>query len=345
MEYGGSEEIDLSADHPGLPLGLVKSHCLDKHAGQKLKAHSSLVQSDDSVILWGGRIPDFLGVDGRRAVEILRWPESFVDLAVALLPRVSGCGRAKDEQLSELNAFGLTGDDGILTPLGHKLAYHLDEYNIQADPAEECDFTECLEIGRGSRILDIGCGAGQTLFRLQRFDPAECAGLDRDIENLAWGCRLQPRFCGNPVGFICASGENIPFVDDRFTHVLSRVALNYMHLDRALKEAVRVLKPGGLLSIRAINVGYYLNLLRKTRNMRRIAANTYKLGWGCVAAFTGFQVHPRRKWAAKEIFSPLFRLRKILSDAGCEITHWKHNGSCLGIPVTTSIVAAKKPNR
>jgi ubiquinone/menaquinone biosynthesis C-methylase UbiE len=170
-------------------------------------------------------------------------------------------------------------------------------------------------------------------------------GLDHDVESLAWGCRLQPRFGKYPVGFICASGENIPFGENRFTHVLSRVALNYMHLERALNEAVRVLKPGGLLSVRVMNVGYYLNLLRKARNMKRVAANAYKLGWGCVAAITGFQVHPDRGLAAREIFAPLFRMRKMLRSAGCEITHWKHINAYLSFPISTALVAVKSPHR
>jgi SAM-dependent methyltransferase len=341
MENRDRIVVDLASSRSGLPKGLIQpaKKC---HTLQTSKENTCVASSPNSVVLWGARIPDFIGVDGHRAVEILRWADSFVDLAAAVLPIIEAGDYVAPNRLTELQAKGLADSHGKLTILGAKLAYHLREYNRQSDPEEACDLAEYMEFGNDSRLLDIGCGAGQTLFRLQRFGLAECVGIDHDIESMAWGYRMQPRLGANPVDFVCASGEAIPFANNRFTHVISRVALNYMHQACVVKEVVRVLESGGILSFRVMNVGYYLRLLSKARSIRRVAANLYKLGWGCVAVLTGFQFQPQRRLAAKETFAPLFRLRKLLHKAGCDVLHWKNNTTFLGFPDSTTLVAKKR---
>ncbi len=277
-------------------------------------------------------IRDFIGANSRHAMEILGWSDSFVDLTAAVLPNIAAGASVESNFMSEIQAKGLIGSNRKLTKFGAKLAY-IAEYDTQADPLQACDLVEDLALGNDSRILDMGCGAGQTLSRLKRFGLGECVGIDHDIESLAWGFRMRPRLGKNTVVFICATGEAMPFAENRFTHVLSRVALNYMHQARAIKEAVRVLEPGGILPFRVMNMGYYLKLLCKAPNMRRMAANLYKLGWGCVAALTGFQFLPQRKWAAKEIFAPFFKMRKLLHKAGCDVVHWKNHESFLDSPL------------
>ncbi|MGD0654665.1 MAG: class I SAM-dependent methyltransferase [Thermoguttaceae bacterium] len=341
MENCDRVVIDLASSRSGLPKGLIQPAI--KHKTLQTSTENTCVASlPNSVVLWGGRIPDFIGVDGRHGVEILGWSDSFVDLAAAVLPIIEAGDYVAPNLVTELQAKGLADSHGKLTKLGAKLAYHLREYNRQSDPEEACDLAEYMEFGNDSRLLDVGCGAGQTLFRLQRFGLAECVGIDHDIESMAWGYRMQPRLGTNPVDFVCASGEAIPFAENRFTHILSRVALNYIHQKHAVREAVRVLEPGGMLSFRVMNVGYYLRLLSKARSIRRVAANLYKLGWGCVAALTGFQFQPQHRLAAKEIFATLFRLRKLLHKAGCDVLHWKNNTTFLGFPDSTTLVAKKR---
>lgn len=314
------------------------------NAAISVKIHPELApcHSLNSSGLWVGSIRDFLGLDSSCALGILRWGDDFVNLAASILPDLAAGDRVTPDDMNEMQAEGLTDSNHKLTSLGAKLAYHLAEYHRQSDRSEACNFVEDMDFGSRSRILDVGCGAGQTLFRLQSFSPAECVGIDCDIESLAWGYRMQSHLGKNPVAYVCATGEAIPFANNRFTHILSRVALNVMHQDRAIKEAARVLEPGGMLSLRVMNVGYYLRLLSKARSVRRVAANVYKLGWGSVAAITGFQVDPQRKWAAHEVFTPLFRMRKLLLNAGCDIVHWKHHESSFGFPVVTIMVAKKR---
>jgi ubiquinone/menaquinone biosynthesis C-methylase UbiE len=298
--------------------------------------------SSDANVSCVGPIRDFLGLDSTHAQDILSWDDALVDLAVSVLPGIA-CGACiPADSMGKMQANGLADSSRKLTALGSKLAYHIAEYNTQSDPSQACDLAEEMNFRTDSKVLDIGCGAGQTLFRLQQFGLAECVGVDRDIESLAWGCRLQPRFHAAPVEFVCAPGDALPFADDRFTHVISRVALNYMRQSRALEEMARVMQPGGMLSLRLMNAGFYVGLLRKARTPRQAAASLHKLCWGCVAAITGFQIDPTRKWAAHEIFAPLFRMRKLLLKAGCRVVRWKHIESSFGLPVATILVAKKE---
>jgi ubiquinone/menaquinone biosynthesis C-methylase UbiE len=341
MENYDRVVVDLSTSRPGLPQGLIQP--ADKcHSPQTPQENKCAVSSPNSVVLWGGRIPDFLGADGRRAVEILRWDDSFIDLAAAALPDIAAGNCAAQDLMTEMQAKGLIDSDRKLTKLGAKLAYHLAEYKTQSDPLEACDLAEDMEFGNNTRVLDIGCGGGQTLYRLQRFGLAECIGIDYDIEALAWGYRMQPFLGASKVDFVCASGEAIPFVDNRFTHILSRVALNLMHHAHAVREAVRVLEPGGMLSFRVENFGMDLRRLCKSQNIQRAIINSYKLGWGCVAALTGFQFKIQRRLAVKQMFLPLFRFRKLLHKAGCDVVRWRHTSRFLGFPISTTVVAKKR---
>jgi ubiquinone/menaquinone biosynthesis C-methylase UbiE len=116
--------------------------------------------------------------------------------------------------------------------------YHLGELQIALDPTNPRrlvpDSSGC------SRILDIGCGAGQTLIALKT--PAFCVGVDIDRDALQIG-----REIGGNIRFAAARGELLPFRDGSFDMVFSRVALPYMNIPRALREMRRVTVRGGKL--------------------------------------------------------------------------------------------------
>jgi len=90
------------------------------------------------------------------------------------------------------------------------------------------------------RILDLGCGAGQTLIALELHRSVLAVGVDTDEASLGLGREWAP-----DVGFVGASGEALPFTSQSFDLVISRVALPYMDIPVALAEIFRVLTPGG----------------------------------------------------------------------------------------------------
>jgi ubiquinone/menaquinone biosynthesis C-methylase UbiE len=92
----------------------------------------------------------------------------------------------------------------------------------------------------GARLLDVGCGTGNLLERLGgRF---ECAGCDPAEE------MLQRARARNPgVDLRVAPAEELPFEDGCFDAVLCIEVMRYLADPRpALRELVRVLRPGGL---------------------------------------------------------------------------------------------------
>jgi ubiquinone/menaquinone biosynthesis C-methylase UbiE len=89
------------------------------------------------------------------------------------------------------------------------------------------------------RVLDIGCGAGQTLLACAA-ENRQAVGVDYDFEALRLGASLNV-----PASLAQATGEQLPFRDASFDFVFSRVALPYMKIPAALAEIARVLQPGG----------------------------------------------------------------------------------------------------
>jgi ubiquinone/menaquinone biosynthesis C-methylase UbiE len=94
----------------------------------------------------------------------------------------------------------------------------------------------------GARVLDVGCGAGQTL--IAAYPDRTTFGLDIDQGALLLGKSLTSGVC-----FVCGDAEALPYASDSFDMVVARVSLPYMNLDPSIREMYRVLKPGGTLWI------------------------------------------------------------------------------------------------
>ena len=118
-------------------------------------------------------------------------------------------------------------------------AYHEAELAIARSPDDPRRILPTIPTG-ARRVLDLGCGAGQSLIGLALPPDVVGVGLDRDSDALALGATWT-----NDVRFVCGSGESLPFDDASFDFVFSRVALPYMHVPTALREVHRVLAPGG----------------------------------------------------------------------------------------------------
>ena len=122
------------------------------------------------------------------------------------------------------------------------LPYHLSELAIALDPTRPEHLMPSLG-PRHRRVLDVGCGAGQTLVGSGMAEPdgvRQGWGVDVDVEALAAGRARWPR-----LPLAAARGEALPFADATFDLVVSRVALPYMRIPAALAEFARVLRPGG----------------------------------------------------------------------------------------------------
>ncbi len=118
-------------------------------------------------------------------------------------------------------------------------AYHQLELLIARDPADPRRVMPQINRRHG-RILDVGCGAGQTLIASELPAGALAIGVDVDHAALALGKQLS-----SAIPFACAKGEALPFESATFDLVICRIALPYMHFSTAISEMARVLRPGG----------------------------------------------------------------------------------------------------
>ena len=98
-----------------------------------------------------------------------------------------------------------------------------------------------LELHPGERLLDIGCGSGWFSALCQEAG-ARVWALDMAPAGVA---RARARFPSVPY-FQAGDVYDLPFAEGAFDAVvLSEVVEHLEHLDRALQQVRRVLKPGG----------------------------------------------------------------------------------------------------
>jgi SAM-dependent methyltransferase len=124
---------------------------------------------------------------------------------------------------------------------GALVEYHRNELAIALDRSNAARAMPPIVPARHKRILDVGCGMGQTLIASKLPGNTEAYGVDCDSEAIKAGRLLAPA----NVKLLCAPGEDLPFETAYFDLVFSRVALPYMDINKALREICRVLKPGG----------------------------------------------------------------------------------------------------
>lgn len=107
-------------------------------------------------------------------------------------------------------------------------------------------------IREGDAVLDVGCGGGvDTMVAAMMAGPTGSAkGIDSTPEMLERAERNLTRAGLTNVTFQQASGESLPFPDASFDVVISNGVFNLIpDKQKALLEALRVLKPGGRLMI------------------------------------------------------------------------------------------------
>ena len=180
--------------------------------------------------------------------------------------------------------------------------------------------TALIDLRPGQTVLDLGSGGGiDALLSARRVGPAgKVYGLDMTDEMLALARANQARAGVTNVEFLKGEIEAIPLPDASVDVVISNCVINLSpDKDRVLREAFRVLRPGGQLAVSDV-------VVRKPvpADVRR----NMELWIGCVAGaleegsyrdkltaagFSDVTVEPWRIYDARDA-------GRILTDAGLD---------------------------
>ncbi len=203
------------------------------------------------------------------------------------------------------------------------------------------------EVLRIFRVLDVGCGSGDSLreeleSRRKEFGDSvqfQMVGVDIDEAVLEQGRATCPEFL-----FVHAKGEQLPFADRSFDVIISRVALPYMDIPAALREMRRVLKPGGELKIKLHPLTFTIKELASEmksgplwRRAQRMVYRGYVISNGIALHVGGFNFHFPLARRRCESFQTKRAIQRALIAAGftrIEIpaweirTQWPHAGNC-----------------
>ena len=234
---------------------------------------------------------NFLPGDESVAQAILSWPPEFISRLGTWVGSGGTSEPPSQDFREQLAHHGLVRPDGTLTSLGVDVQYHVSEFRWQTGRKGLDGILELGAIGPRIRVLDIGCGAAQTLRLLEPDRPVEMAGVDTNLRALALGCQFS-RLERIPITLAVATAHALPFREGSFDLALTRVALNYMHQRRALTEMVRILRPGGFLFCRVERVWHDLSLIVRSPPSTALLCRCRDLGYGLIHSLVGWQTTP-----------------------------------------------------
>lgn len=145
-------------------------------------------------------------------------------------------------------------------------------------------------ISKESKILDAGCGTGQTAAYLYDSYGATVTGLELNPIMIE---KAKNRFLKLqlPIQLIHGSIEEIPLVDDSFDFVLSESVLAFVNKPKALNEFYRVLKKGGRLIANEMTINQKLSAQEELEIKRfyNIDSLLLESDWRNLLIETGFK--------------------------------------------------------
>lgn len=144
---------------------------------------------------------------------------------------------------------------------------------IQANPKQ---FFANWNVQEGFQILDVGCGTGDLIWPVATLvgNSGRVVGIDNSQIMIDEAKRRMADF-GLPLDFQVGNAESLNFADNTFD--ICNATYLFMHLQspqQALKEMVRVTRPGGLVSVTDLDWETIL-IASSDRNLTRRILNNF----------------------------------------------------------------------
>jgi arsenite methyltransferase len=172
--------------------------------------------------------------------------------------------------------------------------------------------TALAELKPGETVLDLGSGGGiDVLLSARRVGPTGKAyGLDMTDEMLSLANENKRKAGAQNVEFLKGEIENIPLPDNSVDVIISNCVINLSgNKDRVLKEAFRVLKPGGRFAVSdVVTRGEMLPEIRQSVLLwvgcvaGALEENEYRAKLAA-AGFGAIEIEPTRIYRAEDALS------------------------------------------
>ena len=202
--------------------------------------------------------------------------------------------------------------------------------------------TALAQLNPGETVLDLGSGGGiDVLLSAKRVGSRGMAyGLDMTDEMLALARENQRKAGIGNVTFLKGEIENIPLPDNSIDVVISNCVINLSaDKDRVLREAFRVLKPGGRLAVSDVVVrGDIPAAIRRSVELwvgcvaGAMEESAYRIKLAA-AGFEGIEIEPTRIYRLEDA-------RQFLTDQGIDV---ESIAPLIDGKFMSAFVRAKKP--
>ena len=129
---------------------------------------------------------------------------------------------------------------------------------------------EIMDIQMNDTIIDVGSGTGDLVkLMLKKNKDVSIYSVDLNFEMLNLAKKKFDSYQKNNIKFIHANAEKLPFENNFFDkYVISFCLRNITYIEKALLEAFRVLKPGGIF--------FCLEFSMPTSNLINVLFSNYK---------------------------------------------------------------------
>jgi ubiquinone/menaquinone biosynthesis C-methylase UbiE len=105
-------------------------------------------------------------------------------------------------------------------------------------------------IDKNSEVLDVGCGNGYNAVLISKTFSCPVVGIDISEVSIEKAReRAKSEGLSGSVHFKVGDAYNLPFEEDSFDIILTSFVSQFLDMKQALKEFIRVLRPGGYVGI------------------------------------------------------------------------------------------------